>query len=409
MPPVNPHLQRALVLFEQGRAPLAEEELRKALALEPGDPLAHALLGLCLLDVERYDEAESEARLGVGAAPDFPFAHRALGSVLHRRRRLDEAEAAAVEAVRLDPSDASSWSLRAAIRYDRRDWAGALQAAEEGLAQDPRHSGCANLRALSLIKLGRRSEASAGLEFALARDPEDALTHANQGWALLHQGDPRKALEHFREAVRLDPTMDHARAGIVEALKARNPLYGLLLKYFLWTSRLSRKAQWAVLVGGVLLRGSLAELAGRYAWAVPLLYASLAFVLMTWLAMPLFNLALRLNRFGRLALSDEQVRASNWVGGVLACALLGLGIWLAGGRAEALLAGIGCVLLLIPVSGIWNCDPGWPRTAMAVYTGVLAMVGAGAFVWADLAWVFILGAVLSSWAGVILASVRPRR
>lgn len=406
---MTPHLQRALVLFEQGRPALAEEELRRSLAQDPGDPLAHALLGLCLLESERFDEAEREARTAVGADPGFPFAHHALGSVLHRRRRLDEAEASADEALRLDPSDASSWALRASLRFDRRDWKGALESADQGLAQDPRHSGCANLRALALVKLGRKEEASAGLDFALARDPEDALTHANQGWALLHQGRPDRALEHFREALRLDPSLDHARAGIVEALKARNPVYGLMLRYFLWSSRLGRGAQWAVLIGGVMLRSTLADLASRHAWALPLLLASLAFVLMTWLAVPLFNLALRLNRFGRLALSEDQVRASTWVGGTLFCALLGLGLWLAAGWPLALLAGLGFALLLIPVSGTFGCDPGWPRTAMAIYTGVLALVGLGALFREGLGGIFVIGAVLSSWAGVWLSSVRPRR
>ena len=38
---------------------------------------------------------------------------------------------------------------------------------------------------------------------ALARRPDDPMTHANQGWALLHEGKPYPAMEHFREALRL--------------------------------------------------------------------------------------------------------------------------------------------------------------------------------------------------------------
>ena len=55
---------------------------------------------------------------------------------------------------------------------------------------------------------------------ALGRNPENAHTNANQGWSLLHGGQPGKALEHFREALRLDPDLEFARAGMVEALKA---------------------------------------------------------------------------------------------------------------------------------------------------------------------------------------------
>ena len=41
----------------------------------------------------------------------------------------------------------------------------------------------------------------------------------------------------------------------------------------------------------------------------------IAFVMLTWIASPLFNFLLRFNRFGRLALSDDQRVASSWIGG----------------------------------------------------------------------------------------------
>ncbi len=66
---------------------------------------------------------------------------------------------------------------------------------------------------MALVKLGRKAEAGADDRAALLRDPENALTHANQGWALLEQGDHGKALEHFREALRIDPEIEWARAG----------------------------------------------------------------------------------------------------------------------------------------------------------------------------------------------------
>ena len=62
---------------------------------------------------------------------------------------------------------------------------------------------------------------------------------------VLHQAQPKAALEHFREALRLDPNLQYAQAGIVEALKARNPIYRWMLGYFLWMGRLSDRAKWA--------------------------------------------------------------------------------------------------------------------------------------------------------------------
>src|SRR5206468_3894993 len=147
-------------------------------------------------------------------------------------------------------------------------------AAEQGLQLDPEHVGCANLRAMAMVKLGRKAEAGATIDAALAKNPDNALTHANQGWTLLEKGDAKKALEHFCEALRLDPENAWARHGIVEALKARNLIYAVMLKYFLWMSKLSRQAQWAIILIGYFgnqMLGSMARTNPRLApWVLPL-------------------------------------------------------------------------------------------------------------------------------------------
>ena len=58
------------------------------------------------------------------------------------------------------------------------------------------------LEELPVALCGRRAEAGQTLQSTLARTPEDSLTHANQGWALLEARDYPKAMEHFKEALR---------------------------------------------------------------------------------------------------------------------------------------------------------------------------------------------------------------
>src|SRR5262249_4777977 len=238
----------------------------------------------------------------------------------------------------------------------------------------PEHAGCTNLRAMVLVQLGRKEEAAQALGSALAKDPENAVTHANQGWALLHRGDHLGALEHFREALRIDPELEWARARIAEALKARYLIYRMMLRFFLWMGRQSTVAQWVVILGFVFGRRVLAGLArsnpalAPFLW--PLLMLTFAFLLLTWIASPLFNLLLRLNRFGRLALSREQRIASNWIGG---CFLLAAAFFVADTVHGTLLTEIGMVyfgLLLLPLAGTFAQPPGNPRRLMAVYTGL---------------------------------------
>src|SRR5581483_9313344 len=216
----------------------------------PGLAMAHSLLAICHVERERYDDATREAREAIVLDPELPYAHYVHALVLQRRRRNDEALRAAAEALALDPDNPHFHGLAAQIHLAERRWTRALEEADAGLRLDAGDVHCTNLRAAALVQLGRRAEAGATMEGALARDPDNAASHANQGWTLLHAGDPKKAMDHFRESLRLDPAGDWAKAGIVEALKARNVVYGLMLRYFLFMGRLSGGARWGLVVGG---------------------------------------------------------------------------------------------------------------------------------------------------------------
>lgn len=374
------HYDRALLLFEQSRFELAEQELHQALAEEPSDARAHALLALCLCGRKDYTAATQQAEEAIHLGPDVPFCHYALSSVLYHRGRLPEAEAAIERVLELAPWDADYYALLASIRFEQRRWPAALEAAEEGLRLDAEHNGCTNLRAMALVKLGRRAEAGTALGDALRREPEDALTHANQGWTLLEQSQPDKALEHFREALRLEPNLEWAREGIVEALKARHWLYRQMLRYFLWMRRLSRRAQWGVVLGLLIAQRVLASdvPAALAPLSTILFWCLIAFLFLTWTAEPLFNLLLRLNRLGRLALSRKQIWASNCVGACLLLALIALAAWAVSGDSIYSLPALMAAWLVLPVAGSFKTSAGWPRLVMILYTILLIGMAAGA-------------------------------
>jgi Flp pilus assembly protein TadD len=396
-------LARAQLLLEQSRYDLAERELRAGLAESPQDPHAHAMLAVCLTKQRRWAEATNAAGEAIRLAPDWSYPYHVMASVLATRGRLDEAEQALGAAIRIDPDDADHFSLLAAVRIERGAWRPALEAAERALALDAEDTTAANMRAVALVNLGRKADAGVALGTNLAREPDNAWTHAHQGQAMLHAGNHRAALVAFQEALRLDPTMDLARWGVLTALKARNPVYGLLLRYSLWMSRVSAKVGWAVILGAFLV----AQFLGPYAWIY------LVIVLVTWTADPVANLILRLHPYGRLLLDREQITSSNWFG---AC-LLAAGALLAGGVALGGAAlwggGFGLLLLTMPLSAIWRCDEGWPRVAMTTWTIVcLVLLAAGmglTFAAGDtepsgLLAVGSWGAALGTWAGMLLMS-----
>ena len=83
---------------------------------------------------------------------------------------------------------------------------------------------------------------------------------------------------------------------------------------------------------------------------------------------------LRLDRFGRHALSDDEIRGSTLVGLVLLASLGSLVVALSFGdlvRKRLLVDTLHIGLLLIPVSAIYNCAAGAPRRNMALVAGGL--------------------------------------
>jgi tetratricopeptide (TPR) repeat protein len=425
-----PNVQRGLHLYGQNRYSDAEREFRQAAGNDPNDAYVRAMLGLTLSHQERFDDAEREIREALKLDPGLPFVHYARAFVLDDRRRYSEAEEAIEEAISMEPEDADFYALLAQIRLNQRNWPGALEAAEIGLQINAEHVACTNLRAMALVNLGRKEEAGLTIDAALAKDPENSVTHANQGWTLLHAGDHKRALEHFRESLRLDPENEWARQGIIEALKAQNFLYAWMLKYFLWMSRLSENMQWVVIIGAFfgmrILRG--VEKANPqfapYIFPIQVLY--LIFVFLTWTANPLFNLLLRLNKFGRMVLNREEIVASNWVGSfvgiALVCLVMGL-IGFKGFLQGALVFGFS----VLPLSAVFNCQPGWPRRAMTAYTAVVAGAGITSFILflifgesrdskdaIDgirflLLGLFLIGVLLAGWVANLLIMRRPSR
>ena len=380
---MNPHFERAELLYRQSRYDTAEDELRRCMADDPDFAPAHALLALCMLARESFADATDCAQRAVGMAPDVPFPHYVLAQVMMARNRFEEAEQSARQAVELNPYSADLHQMLGDAYFAQRRWPSALEEAEEGLRLDAEHIGCANLRAMALVKLGRKDEADKVLEGVLARDPEDGYSHANQGWTALHQNDPKKALEHFREALRLEPTLEFAQAGMVEALKARYFIYRLMLRWFLWMSSLGRRWQWVFILVLFFSTRIIRNLAqdnpnlGPILW--PMWGILIGFSLMTWIADPLFNLMLRMNRYGRHILNRDQIRGANAIGICILAAVAFLAYGLIENQFVFLLMALVTGVYLLVVAGYFKVPPGKHRALMGAGALFLAGVAAYAF------------------------------
>jgi hypothetical protein len=166
---------------------------------------------------------------------------------------------------------------------------------------------------------------------------------------------------------------------MVEALKSSFFLYRWLLRFFLWMARLSGRAQWFVIIGAWVAYNILSGVARQNPTLAPflrpVLVAYIVFAVMTWVAYPLLNLVLRLHRYGRYALSAEQVHHANLIGGLVAVAVLAIiGRYALDVYPLTWLAFVSG-FLVIPVAGAYVCHRGWPRQVMFAAAAVMAVVG----------------------------------
>jgi hypothetical protein len=168
---------------------------------------------------------------------------------------------------------------------------------------------------------------------------------------------------------------------MLEALKARNPVYRAMLAYFLWLGRQSVRFQWAFIIGifvGSRIARSLSAAQPDLKWLwVPVLVLFYAFVYLSWTAQPMFNLLLRFNRFGRHVLSADQRAAANWFGATFGLALAAVAWWLATGSELGMFTAVALAVLSICVAATFN-RTGRDRTILGSCTLALAMLAAGA-------------------------------
>ncbi len=364
---MSPAFERGHVLLQQGRHDLAEREFRQGLSEDPDNAFGHSQYALCLIHRDAKADALREATEAVRLEPNFGFHHYVLSIAQERNGRLKEAEAAAQQALELDPGEADYFGQLASLALQRGRPKDALSYAEEGLACDAENTWCANLRAMALVKLDRKAEAGAALGSALSDDPEDALTHANQGWTCLHQGNYKQALVHYREALRLNPEFEWAREGLKESLKARYPFYRVVLGFSLWLYRQQGWVQIAVIamlvLGQRLLRGVGGAFPVLGPLMVPLAVALFGFILLSWVAEPLANFLLQFHPLGRLALTRTERIESLLIGGLFVAALAALTARIFGVQ-DGLLWAIFFGFMIFPVNTLFRLPNPWARLAM---------------------------------------------
>ena len=355
----NEKIRRGQVLRQQGRAEDAEGFFRQAIADNPEHDYAYFELALCQMDMEgrRQDALETIDR-AIALEPEFSIYHATRALVLTVLDRGKDALVCAEHAIQLDPDSAFARTAKARAYLVQEQWAKAEATAREALTLDSDDSSAGNILAMALRLQGKLEENESAVAQLLSDAPEDPLAHLNAGWSALQGGNPKRAEQHFRESLRLDPEFEVAREGLLESFKARSPIFRQYLKYCFFMQKFQRGARFAIVIGIFLAFrfGNSLLMKIHPAAAAALTFAYLLLVLWVWVAPGVGNLLVLMDRSARLALKRTEaiegitVGGGLCVGGLLVLAGMGLGLW------PLIIAGAGFVAATLPASLTFTND-----------------------------------------------------
>ena len=194
---------------------------RRALALQPDNPLASCHLGDALAALGEYDKAVDCYRRAVQLRPELDQAWLNLGHVLPGLGKHDEALSCYERAARLRPDDPGPLAELAAMLMHRGDLDSAVARYEQALRLWPDCVGAYSNMGLALMALGRLEEARLSFQQALYLQPDLAEVHNNLGLALLNQSRVAEARLRFERAIQLRPDLVDARNNLGLACSAQ--------------------------------------------------------------------------------------------------------------------------------------------------------------------------------------------
>lgn len=375
-------IEEILELVADSAFPQAYDRLSQLIREEPFHPAFYALRALVLLDLSRPDEARDDVAEALQLSEDHPFVQYAAAAVALSRGEVDRAIGAAARARELAPDylDAILLEARAHSRAGR--WDQVERLADEGLELDPENEEAAVLLALAKNRDRDGPLDPTAWQSLSARFPLNSTARTAAGWTRLRAGQIHDARTDFEQALALDPDIPWAREGLAMALKAQSPVYGLLLRYFTWSSELSERTRNLMVIGAVLGFNALRGLARQYPALEPVVWPVLIaygiWLALTWLSDPLLDLTLLARAETRRLVSPDNRRAAILIGSALGLALLWSLAALLTPFADGLGTALSLVFVTLPIKGAYSAPPSSKRDRLLVIAAVALALGLAA-------------------------------
>ena len=192
-------------LMSNHRHELAEDVLRRILAIVPNDAGVHRQLASCLMRLRRTSEALDQAKGAVALDPLAAANLSVLAAIHMELGQLDDAIAGFERALQSKADYVPAIHGLSAALAGQAKWEPALTWTETGLAIKPDHAGMLRVRAESLAALNRNEEATATIQLFLRLEPDSDLSHAAASRILKRIGQTAEAADFARRALGISP------------------------------------------------------------------------------------------------------------------------------------------------------------------------------------------------------------
>jgi tetratricopeptide (TPR) repeat protein len=227
----------------------ALETLRRALAQEPEDAAAHAMLSVVLLSLKRPHAAEHEAGIALSLDADLPLAHTAAATAAMARRRFKEAEQHLTRLLELEPEDTDNLRLQARFYELTGQKELKREVLQRAIALDADDPDTMVMMGEDALERGDVKRAEQWARDALTVRPEFQDGLVLMGQVYLRQGRIEDAREHALWALRQDAT-DEGSLRLLASIKARQSrLLGLWWRYAMFMGALGDTKGTLVMLG----------------------------------------------------------------------------------------------------------------------------------------------------------------
>jgi len=177
---VEPKLQKAFSLCQEGEIQQAEKICQQVLADYPLNAEAIHILGIIAHGENKHNIAVSLIKQAIELDPSQPAFHNNFGNVLREQEMLDESAQAYKKAIQLQPNSAEIYNNLGVVLQEQR----------------------------------RLKEAVRAYEKAIDIRPDCTGAHINFGNVLQEQGELEKSIQTYRRAIQIQPDSAEARKNL---------------------------------------------------------------------------------------------------------------------------------------------------------------------------------------------------